>query len=127
MSLAQPAAATTAITAHVATETAPKRPAAIRDTSLDIDVLRALLRLARRQTPPTMAALVERVGADEPAVRRSLIALARNGLVQRTPAGLRLSLPGLAVAVAYAKRPSVAKPAASKPAAMPAPARRRAA
>lgn len=120
MSPAQPAAALTAPTSA---------PSAIRDTSLDIDVLRALLRLARRKTAPTMNQLVVRVGADEAAVRRSLVALARNGLVQRTPAGLRLSLPGLAVAVAYAKRPSVAKPALRKLSApdAAAPARRRAA
>jgi len=68
----------------------------------DVVVLRALLRLARRRTPPTLEALVVRVGEDEAAVRRSLIALTRAGLVQRTPAGLRLSLAGLAVAVAAA-------------------------
>jgi DNA-binding IclR family transcriptional regulator len=72
--------------------------------SLDIDVLRALLRLARRRTGPTLDQIVERVGADETAVRRALVGLARSGLVQRTPAGLRLSLAGLAVAVAFAKR-----------------------
>lgn len=121
-------------TAHAAAVTA----APVRDTSLDIDVLRALLRLARRQTPPTMEQLVVRVGAEPEAVRRSLVALAKNGLVQKTPGGLRLSLPGLAVAVAYAQRPSaapaarakaVAKPAApvARPAAAEAPVRRRAA
>lgn len=108
-------------TAHAA---AAVSAAPVRDTSLDIDVLRALLRLARRQTPPTMEQLVVRVGAAPEAVRRSLVALARNGLVQRTPGGLRLSLPGLAVAVAYAQRPAapagrVAKP---KPVMAPAPA-----
>lgn len=120
-------------TAHAA---AAVSAAPVRDTSLDIDVLRALLRLARRQTPPTMEQLVVRVGAEPEAVRRSLVALAKNGLVQKTPGGLRLSLPGLAVAVAYAQRPSaaparaksVAKPAAAAPAqAVEAPARRRAA
>lgn len=111
--------------------------APVRDTSLDIDVLRALLRLARRQTPPTMEQLVVRVGAEPEAVRRSLVALARNGLVQRTPGGLRLSLPGLAVAVAYAQRPATpaSRVARSRPSiaasasaqAVEAPARRRAA
>jgi DNA-binding IclR family transcriptional regulator len=86
--------------------------------SLDIDVLRALLRLARRRTSPTLDQLVERVGADEPAVRRALVGLARSGLVQRTPAGIRLSLAGLAVAVAFAKHPyPKARPAA--PATLP--------
>jgi hypothetical protein len=76
--------------------------------SLEIDVLRALLRLARRRTHPTLDQLVVRVGAEESEVRRALFALARGGLVQRTPAGLRLSLLGLAVAVASAQRPKPA-------------------
>jgi DNA-binding IclR family transcriptional regulator len=82
--------------------------------SLEIDVLRALLRLARRRTPPTLEQVVVRVGGDDAAVRRTLTSLAKNGLVQRTPAGLRLSLAGLAVAVACAQRPSKApRPAAT--------------
>lgn len=72
--------------------------------SLEIDVLRAFLRLARRRTSPTLARLVERVPGDEADVRRALFSLARQGLIQRTPAGLRLSLAGLAVAVAFAER-----------------------
>jgi hypothetical protein len=80
--------------------------------NLEIDVLRALLRLARRRTPPTIEQVLVRVGDDELAVRSALSSLARRGLVQRTPAGLRLSLPGLAVAVACAQRPrTVAAPA----------------
>mgnify|MGYP001137068127 CR=1 FL=1 len=71
--------------------------------SLEFDVLRAFLRLARRRTSPTLARLVERVPADEADVRRALFSLARQGLIQRTPAGMRLTLPGLAVAVAFAK------------------------
>jgi DNA-binding IclR family transcriptional regulator len=82
--------------------------------SLEIDVLRALLRLARRRTPPTLEQLVVRVGGEEADVRRALVSLARSGLVQRTPGGLRLSLAGLAVAVACAQRPRpVARPVAS--------------
>lgn len=73
--------------------------------SLEIDVLRALLRLARRRRPPTLEQLVDRVGGEEADVHRALASLARGGLVQRTPAGLRLSLSGLAVAVACVKRP----------------------
>jgi DNA-binding IclR family transcriptional regulator len=72
--------------------------------SLEIDVLRAFLRLARCRTSPTLARLVERVPGDEADVRRALFSLARQGLIQRTPAGLRLSLAGLAVAVAFAER-----------------------
>jgi DNA-binding IclR family transcriptional regulator len=72
--------------------------------SLQIDVLRALLRLARRRTAPTLEQLVVRVGGEEDDVRRALGSLAKSGLVHRTPAGLRLSLPGFAVAVACADR-----------------------
>jgi DNA-binding IclR family transcriptional regulator len=84
--------------------------------SLEIDVLRALLRLARRRSAPTLDQIVVRVGSDEPAVRRALSALAKSGLVQRTPAGLRLSMAGLAIAVACAQRPRpVARPVATVP------------
>jgi DNA-binding IscR family transcriptional regulator len=81
--------------------------------SLDIAVLRALLRLARRRTPPTLEQLVVRVAAPESDVRKSLASLARSSLVQRTrgdEGGLRLSLAGLAVAVAAAApRPAEAR------------------
>ncbi|MBX3261250.1 MAG: hypothetical protein KF782_16310 [Labilithrix sp.] len=96
--------------------------------SLEIDVLRALLRLARRRTPPTLEQLVVRVGGEEADVRRALGSLAKSGLVQRTPAGLRLSLAGLAVAVACAQRPATrpARPA-TRPPVVPLVRRRRAA
>jgi hypothetical protein len=90
--------------------------------SLEIDVLRSLLRLARRRTAPTLDQIVVRVGGDELAVRQALRALARGGLVQRTPAGLRLSLAGLAVAVACAKQPR--SEASSAPVSLPASERR---
>lgn len=73
--------------------------------SLEIDVLRAMLRLARRRTVPTIEQLLLRVPADEAAVRRALAALVRGGLVNTTPNGPRLSLTGFAIAVAYAQRP----------------------
>ena len=73
--------------------------------SLDIDVLRTLLRLSRRRCEPTFDALVERTFADEASIRRTLFSLAQSGLIQRTRAGLRLTLPGLALAVACAKVP----------------------
>jgi DNA-binding IclR family transcriptional regulator len=81
----------------------------------ELDVLRALLRLARRRTPPSLEALVVRVGVEEPEVRNALRVLAWQGLVQRTPSGLGLSMHGLAVAVAYAKRPAAAANAKPKP------------
>jgi predicted transcriptional regulator len=73
-------------------------------SALEFDVLRALLRLARRRTPPTLDQLVVRVGGEEPEVKVALRTLARMGLVQRTPHGIGLTLEGLAVSVAYAKR-----------------------
>lgn len=86
--------------------------------SLHVDVLRALLRLARRRTPPTLEQIVVRVGGEEDDVRRALGALSKSGLVQRTPAGLRLSLAGFAVAVACADRSRVpatkSRPAATE-------------
>ena len=84
--------------------------------ALDLAVLRSLLSLARRATPPTLEQLADGVAVEPSAVRRSLIALARAGLVQRTPQGLRLSLSGLAVAVATAKAPRPVAPATVVPA-----------
>jgi DNA-binding IclR family transcriptional regulator len=66
----------------------------------EIAVLRALLGLSRRRSSPSLATLAVRVGAEEATVRRALFSLAKSGLIQRTPAGLRLTLGGLAVAVA---------------------------
>jgi DNA-binding IclR family transcriptional regulator len=74
--------------------------------TLDLDILRALLRLARRRSPPTLEKLLERVGGDEPAALRVLATLAEladQGLIQRTPSGFGLSLQGFAVAVACAE------------------------
>ena len=71
----------------------------------EIAVLRAVLRLSRRRSPVTIHALLERVDADETAVRRALGALARSGLVQRSAEGPRLSMAGLAIAVAIVAGP----------------------
>lgn len=73
--------------------------------SLEVDVLRAMLRLARRRTTATIEQLLVRVPADEPAVRRTLDTLIRAELVRVTPKGPRLSLVGFAVAVAMAATP----------------------
>ena len=70
--------------------------------SLEIDVLCAMLRLARRRTSPTLEQLTLRLPVDERAIRRALAALIRADLVHVTPKGPRLSLTGFAVAVAYA-------------------------
>jgi DNA-binding IclR family transcriptional regulator len=75
--------------------------------SYPIDVLHALLRLSRRRKSPTLDMLVAATGIHERGVRRSVFTLAQSGLVQRTPAGLHLTLAGLAVAVSLPKRPKV--------------------
>ncbi|MDB4934711.1 MAG: hypothetical protein JWP87_1683 [Labilithrix sp.] len=77
--------------------------------STEIAVLRALLRLSRRRTPATFADLVERVGADASEVQRALGALARSQLVQRSGESARLSMAGLAIAVAAAANTRRAK------------------
>ncbi|MBX3187393.1 MAG: hypothetical protein KF819_10280 [Labilithrix sp.] len=68
--------------------------------STEIAVLRVLLLLSRRRSAPTLADLVHRVGADPVDIRRALGSLARAELVQRSGESVRLSLAGLAVALA---------------------------
>ncbi|MBX3227172.1 MAG: hypothetical protein KIT84_35450 [Labilithrix sp.] len=74
--------------------------------NLELDVLRAFLRLARRRSQPTIEQLVVRVGADEAAVRDAVKLLLRQGLLQRNTHGVGLTLAGLAIGVAIAKRPA---------------------
>ena len=87
--------------------------------STEIAVLRALLRLSRRATPATFTELLDRVGGDAIEVQRALASLARAQLVQRSGESARLSLAGLAVAVAATANARRAKTVArpSKPAA----------
>jgi hypothetical protein len=68
----------------------------------ELAVLRALLQLSRRATPATFSELLARVGSDADAteLQRALASLARSQLVTRTGESARLSLAGLAVAVA---------------------------
>ncbi len=74
--------------------------------SLELALLHTLLRLSRRRHATTMDDLVERVGARDPSlVLRALRSLARQGLVQRSPLGPRLTLAGLAIAVATQAKP----------------------
>ena len=73
--------------------------------SLELDVLRAFLRLARRRVPPTTEQLLLRVPADAPLLKKTLSKLVEGGLVNLTPKGPRLSLTGFAVAVAFAPQP----------------------
>jgi hypothetical protein len=94
--------------------------------SLEVDVLRAMLRLARRRTAPTVEAILLRVPADEATLRSSMNRLIRANLVHLTPKGPRLTLVGFAIAVAMASTPR-AKAAAAPARAVPPMRRRRAA
>jgi DNA-binding IclR family transcriptional regulator len=87
--------------------------------STEIAVLRALLFLSRRATSATFTELLARVGGDASDVQRSLASLARAQLVQRSGESARLTLPGLAVAVAATANARRAKTVArpSRPAA----------
>jgi len=87
--------------------------------STEIAVLRALLRLSRRATPATFSELLARVGSDASELQRALASLARSELVTRSGESARLSLAGLAVAVAASAQARRAKTVArpSRPAA----------
>jgi hypothetical protein len=96
--------------------------------SLEIVLLRTLLRSARRRTLMTVEDLAARVGGDPRLVCRALSSLARSELVHRTPQGPRLSLSGFAVAVAAsAVRPAPRAKRLSGVAGVPLVRRRRAA
>ena len=69
--------------------------------SIDITVLKAILRLSRRREAADEDALVLRSGASPGSVRASLRRLETLGLVeQRVERGSRLTMQGLAAAVA---------------------------
>ncbi len=69
--------------------------------SIDAMVLRAMLRLARRREEAAEEAIAVRVGGSSGQIRASLRRLAAGGLVERrSQQGPRLTMEGLAVAVA---------------------------
>jgi Mn-dependent DtxR family transcriptional regulator len=63
-------------------------------------VLGAMLRLARRRVEADVNELYERVGVDHARIRASLGRLDAAGLVERRAIGARLTMSGLATAVA---------------------------
>jgi hypothetical protein len=72
--------------------------------SYEIQVLRAMLRLARRREVADEAALLVRVGGTAAAIRTALRRLEKELLVERLDAGrARLTMNGFAIAVATAK------------------------
>jgi predicted transcriptional regulator len=85
------------------------------DHAFDASVLRAMLRLARRRQPAQDSELRLRVGRTAREVRASLRRLRSQGLVEiRVEAAPRLTLTGLAVAVALLPpRPRMAERRAS--------------
>jgi Mn-dependent DtxR family transcriptional regulator len=66
----------------------------------DTLVLGAMLRLARRRVEANVNELYERVGVDPARIRASLGRLSADGLVERRATGARLTMAGLATAVA---------------------------
>jgi len=82
--------------------------------STEIAVLRALLRLSRRTAPVSVEDLVSRVREDAREVEHALASLARQQLVLRAREGVRLSMPGLAVAVAAAAHSRAAAKVATR-------------
>jgi DNA-binding IclR family transcriptional regulator len=79
--------------------------------STEIAVLRALLLFSRRSAPPSVADLLDRVGCDALELERAVASLEHSQLVQRSGPGNvpRLTLAGLAVAVAAAANARRAK------------------
>ncbi len=71
--------------------------------SIDIEVLRAMLRLARRRTEATEADLVPRVRAEASEIRASIRRLRALGVVDVRGEVARLTLEGLALSVALAQ------------------------
>jgi len=66
----------------------------------DTLVLGAMLRLARRRVEANVNELYERVGVDPARIRASLSRLDASGLVERRTTSARLTMSGLAAAVA---------------------------
>jgi RIO-like serine/threonine protein kinase len=92
-------------------------------TNHDLDVLRALARLSRMRKAVDCEALALRSGGSLEEARASLARLSRAALVERTEGGARLTMMGLAIAVASARSAPAAR---RQPARQPA-GRRRAA
>jgi Mn-dependent DtxR family transcriptional regulator len=79
----------------------------------DAMVLRAMLRLARRREAAEDRKIAIRVGKSAASVRASLRRLDAQGLVEsRAPDGARLTMEGLALALAMLPRPALPASAA---------------
>jgi hypothetical protein len=80
-------------------------------------VLRAVLRLARRRAEANVDAIEVRVGSGAPRVRVSLRRLERAGLLYRSGDTAKLTLEGLALAVALLPVRAFASPVRARHAA----------
>lgn len=82
--------------------------------NLELLLLRAVLRLSRAGRPATLASLLVRVDAPRRAVFDALATLGRHGLVDREGRSVRLTMMGLAVAVATIPPVDAAAPLARR-------------
>ncbi|HLK38340.1 MAG TPA: hypothetical protein VKU41_16370 [Polyangiaceae bacterium] len=82
--------------------------------SFDERVLRAMLRLARRREAATEDALALRTGGLGRDVRQAMRRLEAAGLVHRGAPSPRLTMQGLAIAVARLPRPADAVPRSTR-------------
>lgn len=69
---------------------------------VDTQILRAIARLSRTSSPATFDAIELRVAAEPAELRAAIARLSRGGLVTRRAEEVRLTMFGLAVAVASA-------------------------
>jgi Mn-dependent DtxR family transcriptional regulator len=72
---------------------------------LDTQILRAIARLSRKSMPATCSEIELRVAAEPNEIRSALVRLSRSSLVVRRSDEVRLTLFGLAVAVASGASP----------------------
>jgi hypothetical protein len=89
-------------------------PRTVRPMSYDVQVLRAMLRLARKRQVADVEAMLARAGGAPSDVRAAWRRLDAQGLVERLPnERARLTMSGFAVAVSTIERR--AKPAGQRP------------
>ena len=72
---------------------------------LDTQILRAIARLSRKSSPATCPEIELRVAAEPHEIRAALLRLSRSSLVVRRADEVRLTMFGLAVAVASGAGP----------------------
>jgi Mn-dependent DtxR family transcriptional regulator len=86
---------------------------------LDAQILRAIARLSRKSQPATLSEIELRVAAEPHEIRTALVRLARSELVTRRAHEVRLTMFGLAAAVATSALPRRPSSSSTKSAAAP--------